>query len=169
MPCRVDGCDRHPNRLRGTICETHYCRIRRTGTTDPRPPLPPIQPCSVDGCDTPARARTHGLCGKHREAQRRWGDPTINKAGWARRDDPGYRAAHRRVARSKGPASRHACPCGAPAAHWAYDHQDPDQRIGQAGAEGEGLPYSLDPSHYRPRCVPCHKTEDLARLKQEAA
>jgi hypothetical protein len=74
-----------------------------------------------------------------------------------------------RVRATKGSASQHTCPCGAPAAHWAYDHQDPDQRIGQAGKRGEGLPYSLNPDHYQPRCVPCHKAADLARLKQAAA
>lgn len=35
------------------------------------------------------------------------------------------------------------------------DHADPDERIGATGT-GRGLAYSLNASHYQPRCKPCH-------------
>ena len=74
-----------------------------------------------------------------------------------RRDDVGTRAAHDRVRTDRGPATDYACTdCGRPAAHWSYDHRDPDERTSP-----EGYPYSLNTEHYEPRCVPCHKHFDL--------
>lgn len=70
-----------------------------------------------------------------------------------------YGAAHWRVRRDKGRASDHHCAdCESRAAHWSYDHADPDEII-SAG----GLPYSGDSDHYVPRCVSCHKRFDLDR------
>lgn len=71
----------------------------------------------------------------------------------------GYSAAHDRVRSDRGLASDHSCTdCGRAASHWSYDHTDPDELISSAG-----LPYSVDPKHYSPRCVPCHKVFDLGR------
>ncbi|KDE13859.1 hypothetical protein N505_0108510 [Rhodococcus aetherivorans] len=96
-----------------------------------------------------------GYCGKHTERFRRHGDPDVVVD--TRRDDAGYFAAHGRVYRDRGPARERVCPCGERAAHWAYDHEDPDERV-----SAEGLPYSLQSSHYRALCVSCHKLLDLA-------
>lgn len=51
--------------------------------------------------------------------------------------------------------------CGQPASQWSYDHADPDERTSELGS------YSADPDHYRPLCVPCHKTSDLGEMARE--
>lgn len=74
-----------------------------------------------------------------------------------------YSAAHERVRVAKGSASTYPCvDCGGPAAHWSYDHADPDERT--SGRVKGNPPYSLDPDHYDPRCVACHKVFDLDYL-----
>lgn len=66
----------------------------------------------------------------------------------AARNVPGYSAAHKRVARKRGPASRHQCRCGArQAVDWAY--------IG-TGPFGP-------PEKYVPLCRPCHTVQDEGR------
>lgn len=75
------------------------------------------------------------------------------------RDDPGYQAAHLRVAAQRGKASEHACvDCRHRAAEWSYDHADDAEFIDQNGRR-----YSTDPSHYNPRCVSCHRRHDATR------
>jgi hypothetical protein len=66
-----------------------------------------------------------------------------------------YAGAHRRVYRRRGRAAAHACACGRPAKHWSYDHSDPASLT-----DRRGRPYSLDPDHYFPTCVSCHKFAD---------
>ena len=70
-----------------------------------------------------------------------------------------YGAAHDRVRRLRGPASDHRCvDCDGAAAHWSYDHRDPDER---RSATIKGCPpYSLNPEHYEPRCARCHRRFD---------
>ena len=63
-----------------------------------------------------------------------------------------------RLRRWRGKASTFTCPCGAPAAEWAYDHADPDELIGEKN--GRPVPYSLYLDHYRPLCQSCHKRLD---------
>lgn len=68
-----------------------------------------------------------------------------------------YAAAHDRVRRAKGPASRYSCvDRGRNAAYWSYDHADPDERVSIA-PRTEGVAFSLD-------CVSCHKLFDLGRI-----
>jgi len=78
-------------------------------------------------------------------------------------DTAEYSAAHERIRSAKGSASDYQCvDCGGAAAHWSYDHADPDERT---SAVVKGNPaYSLDPDHYDPRCVSCHKVFDLDYL-----
>jgi hypothetical protein len=73
-----------------------------------------------------------------------------------------YRSVHRRVETSRGEASQYTCPCGSQAAEWAYDHLDPDEKISK-----DLVRYSLDPDHYLPMCIPCHKAMDLKFLAPE--
>lgn len=81
-------------------------------------------------------------------------------------DDAGYSAAHGRVRSRRGSAARYPCvDCGEPAKHWSYDRLDPNERISDHEGPNFGCPYSLDPSHYVARCVPCHKTFDLDHIK----
>jgi len=72
-----------------------------------------------------------------------------------RRSVVGYQGAHWRTRRVRGKAVEQTCPCGAPAAHWAYNHADPDERT----EIGRGM-YSMDPQYYVAMCVPCHSQMD---------
>lgn len=71
-----------------------------------------------------------------------------------------YQSAHVRVWRSRGPARAHQCKCGAPAAHWAYDHEDPEELQDDAGQA-----FSADPSHYLALCRSCHRHLDLGHRR----
>lgn len=69
---------------------------------------------------------------------------------------PTYNGLHRRLRREIGSASEYACvDCSEPAHEWSYDHSDPD-----ALADSTGSLYSLNPSHYEPRCHTCHRRFD---------
>lgn len=156
MPtCRADGCDREATRTRKTWCEMHYHRLRRTGTTDPRP-TKVAQECRVDGCGRPRKGRD-GLCGMHHERVRKHGSTDVRlRAHWTG-DGATYDAVHQRLRAQRGPARTHACAdCGGTARQWSY------QRTGGPGhRESETGPYSVDLDDYAARCVPCHKKFDL--------
>lgn len=79
--CRVDGCAGE-HVARG-LCEKHYRRHKRTGTTSPaaKPPRPKAR-CAVSECARRAVAR--GMCGTHWKRWRLYGDPL---KGAARRYD----------------------------------------------------------------------------------
>lgn len=66
-----------------------------------------------------------------------------------------YSGIHKHLRDRHGPASGFVCKCGAPAQEWAYDGQDPSQRI-----DPRGLAYSIDCAHYFPVCRACHKIHD---------
>lgn len=73
-----------------------------------------------------------------------------------------YTAIHYRIVAQRGRPSDHQCVrCGARAAEWAYDHADPNEKRNRVGRD-DG-PYSLDPAHYMPMCVRCHRRLDLGR------
>jgi hypothetical protein len=66
---------------------------------------------------------------------------------------------HQRIYKLRGRAAGHACAlCSRPAAEWSYDHADPDERL-----DGKRGPYSIDPTHYRPLCLSCHRTFDAPK------
>lgn len=122
--------------------------------------------CSAPDCDRPTRNRTGLLCAMHQMRMLRNGS-LENKgyrsgpgvANW-RGDQIGYKPAHARVKRLRGPASAHACEhCGAPATDWAYNHQDPNERTA-----ADGYPYSTRPEFYIPLCKGCHKPFDVATI-----
>lgn len=86
-------------------------------------------------------------------------------AALRRSDVVGYRGAHDRVISLRGSAKSHPCvDCGARAQSWSYDRQDPDHLIGDHGT-ATGLAYSLNPSHYHPRCKDCHAAFDAPSRK----
>lgn len=74
-----------------------------------------------------------------------------------------YHVAHYYVSKTRGRARRHQCiDCGQPARQWSYDHADPDELESPAG-----LQYSVDPQHYDPRCMTCHRTFDQQHRRTE--
>ncbi len=76
----------------------------------------------------------------------------------------GYGQMHKRIRKERGPAANQVCTdCGKPAAHWAYDHTDPNPSVGLA-AKGIEVQYSLDIDRYDPLCRSCHAKRDGRRL-----
>lgn len=74
-----------------------------------------------------------------------------------------YHAAHTQVSKIRGRARHHQCiECGNPARQWSYDHIDPDELESPTG-----LQYSVDPDHYDPRCMTCHRTFDRQHRRAE--
>jgi hypothetical protein len=64
--CSVDGCANAAHSRQ--LCNKHYLRLWKTGSTDcPSPRHPTKGPCSVADCGRPAHAR--GWCNKH---HKRW-------------------------------------------------------------------------------------------------
>lgn len=171
--CSVDECAGLVKRK--GYCYGHYMKQWRYGT--PTPTFPPkwedlrgrrfgslvvveraadVWLCDCDcGASTTARSGdlnrgTVATCG--------------NRAVHLRRDDIGYGAAHERVRADRGDASTHSCiDCGTRAAQWSYDHTDPAEQLDVLQGRHQPIAYSVHPSHYEPRCVPCHKRFDLGR------
>ena len=105
-------------------------------------------------------------CGRIRPVTRRellrYPNPSCgDRRTHARADVVSYGGAHDRLDRDHGLAKTHQCvDCNGPAAHWSYDHADPDELTSP-----EGYPYSLDAGHYEPRCSSCHARFDAARKR----
>ena len=148
--CAIDGCGA---RVHGHVmCTKHYLRWRNHG--DPRHVRPDNTECRVEYCMNMPRSRSNDLCEMHYYRARRHGDPTILLD--RRKAEAGYRAAHGRIQSDRGRASERSCvDCGERAQHWSYMHTDPNERLSPTGQ-----PYSLDTSHYEPRCAPCHAVFD---------
>lgn len=136
IPCTVDGCERIAVKL--TLCDRHYLRLRRTGTTEDQPPARGADSCSwvgdavsYDGAHDRvrrARGRAHQFlciddCG--RQAQE-----------WSYRGGSDKELI--------GPTST------------------------GRGKEPRLLPYSPDPADYEPRCIGCHRRYDEVALKRWA-
>jgi hypothetical protein len=152
--CSVEGCG-EGHYARG-LCRLHWQRQRKNG--DPRADMPKRpwgqQGCSFPGCEEPHTGK--GFCHKHWQRQQKHGDPNhVQYSGW-RGDDVGYIGQHQRIYRLRGPALEQLCrQCGAQAEEWAYDHADLNEKL-----DPKRGPYSLDPNHYLPLCVLCHRRSD---------
>jgi hypothetical protein len=144
--------------------------MRRNGTMElTNPQRPSRGGCHIEGCDL-TDIGPHQLCAKHYARFRRYGDPQYSPGPRVRfgpdnnkwvGDEVGYYGAHQRLYTRRGPAAAHPCAdCGGVAAQWSYDRQDPDEKLSLWG------PYSTDPAHYVARCTPCHKSFDLAAIRQ---
>jgi len=161
--CTVEGCKRPSRRKRG-LCNTHYERKRHTGDVGGseirryQPQRSPV--CAVVGCERGGRL-TRGWCFAHYMRWIKQGDPGGPEIVELPPRGPviAYATSHKRVVNVKGRAKDHACvDCGKPALDWSYDHADPDEII--SGPPRAGMPYSLDPDHYHPRCKSCHTRFD---------
>ena len=172
--CSLDGCDKPVKRA--GYCYGHYMKNWRYGT-----PTPEFPPGWVD-----IRGERFGTlvvmervgdawrcdcdCGRTRITRtgdlNRTGDQSTcgDRSTHYRQPTAGYGAAHQRCVTDRGHVRDHECvDCGAPARHWSYNHDDPDELLDE-GLSARPVAYSLDPAHYSPRCVPCHKRFDLGRI-----
>lgn len=122
--------------------------------------IPRYETCATPGCDRQTYVRTlcrpcyeRSMWRRMPQAVPRWRRPMV-----------GYVSAHQRVARLRGPAAEHRCPCGAGARHWSYDHADPDEVL-----DPRGRRYSLDPMRYLALCIRCHrKLDGIDKLDEHA-
>lgn len=74
-----------------------------------------------------------------------------------------YYNCHNRVRSWRGPASRQTCPCGAPAAEWAYRGAAATQRVsGVVTRNGKRvhMSWSPNPTDYDALCQRCHGERD---------
>lgn len=170
--CPAADCDRPI--VRSGLCYGHYMKKWRYGSTNPqRKPSWEDVTGQRFGFLVAVERDHEGFwtcecdCGKR--VQRRLGDlrRTIANACGDRIHQVapvvGYTGAHNRVRKARGRASTHACvDCGRQAEHWSYDHADPNEMT--TIDRGMAFEYSLDVTHYEPRCVSCHKAFDLAHI-----
>jgi len=180
--CSVADCAK-PRYQKRQYCGGHFMRAYRYGDPLHRPASQPIKPTDrrISGHRTYADliGQRFGMLMVKARVDGRWlctcdcGETTVGRVGdlnrgsarscgtrsHRRTNTAGYTAAHDRVRHDRGSASAHHCiDCGERAKHWSYDHAD------EAELMEQGKPYSLDPLHYDPRCVSCHKLFDLSRL-----
>jgi hypothetical protein len=167
--CAVDTCPKPTYQTR-SMCASHYMRNWRYGDPLYTPPRAYVDltgrrfgglvvTARIDrnfwatrcDCGADARVRTGDL---------NRGSVTSCGAFAHRRTAATYHAVHAHLTTDRGRAAEHDCAdCGGAAAQWSYDHADPDE-LAAENVKGRPL-YSLDPDHYQPRCVPCHKVLDL--------
>lgn len=178
MKCSIDGCERDSYHYR-TMCNPHYMRLHRYG--DPHwcqsPRYRDLRGQRFGTLVVRERVGNRWLCdcdcGNTRLAAagglNRNGDRSVcgDKQAHYRKEIPNYSDVHNRLAYLRGPARDHRCvECGGQAAHWSYDHGDPDELLDLS--DRGSLPYSPKPEHYQARCAACHKTFDLERIHAKA-
>lgn len=166
--CAVDACEKEA-KARGW-CKMHWKRWRVHGSPDyVAPPPPPRLKCAVDGCEK----NKHGYvyCSMHYGRWKKHGDPLIvgdHYPGRPRLDTPTYSGMHKRIFYDRGPASNYPCSeCGEQAQEWSYDGLDPSPLEGTV--RGSKVLYSLDQSHYLPRCKKCHRARDYSNVRRRAS
>lgn len=173
LSCPVEGCSKDVRRA--GFCYSHYMKNWRYGT-----PTPVHERKHQDllGKEFGLLTVASRTSGKHWICQCECGETTLalsgdlnrgskttcgNKVKHWRSESAGYGAAHDRVRSDRGPASSHSCvDCSEPAKQWSYDHLDSRELLAH-GISLHPVAYSLDPNHYNPRCVPCHKRFDIDR------
>lgn len=156
--CSVDQCDR-PAKSRGW-CQTHYM-YWYTNRVAPKHPIRTwgrarTEICQVEGCNQPYECR--GYCASHYKRIQTHGEPGSPeiRPRVIPDDDATYELVHLRLKKRRGPASTFRCvTCDGPAQQWAYDHQDLNEKHSD-----KGYAFSVNPDHYQPMCVPCHKRFD---------
>lgn len=160
--CTIDGCQRRPRSRVSPYCETHYYRIRRTGSA--ADPHRISGRCAAAGCISDA-AHGDGYCRLHYLRLKNRGDVGFeftedNHPGWTGNEATNH-AVHQRIKSRRGRARHQLCvDCGKQARHWSYNHEDPHER-----QDPDHGPYSLNIGNYDPRCVSCHKRFDLAFIR----
>lgn len=159
--CAVTDCTRETRSRTASLCNTHYFRVRRTGETGSAAIWDRKgKACKAPGCVESSYAR--GECLLHARRMEKGGSYDYIPGPRYESDNPAwtgdnatYQTVHERLYRKRGKAKDYVCECGRQAKHWSYDHSDPNEKSEQ------GKPYSLDLLRYTPKCVPCHKRDDL--------
>lgn len=175
--CESDGCTNRARTRSAALCPKHYHRAYRTGSLELLAPPPRWVDLRGQRFGTLTVMERVGsswrcLCDCGRERILLAGDLNRTREGISctqrgckkpptpRLPNAEYRAAHTRIMRDKGKASQHSCvDCGTTAQQWSYDHQDTNE-LNSSSKGSLGMPYSLDPNHYQPRCTKCHKAFD---------
>lgn len=178
VPCQITNCSKPATRTKKTLCEAHYCRLRRGIPLDKPVYARRLEGdhCRVEGCPTPRHGGSY--CSKHEARIRRHGDseawhpvpgqPGATNPAWTG-EHASYEAAHQRLGATRGQPKR--CDlCGTTEErryHWALNwHGAPKVRYEINGpTKTKGLPYSTDPLDYVRACIPCHKRMDMESLK----
>ena len=128
----------------------------------------PLPECSIENCTRTGKYTTTGWCQTHYHRWWRTGDPLgvkqergasgADAVSW-KGDDITYRTMHTRLSAAKGSAAQHDCvACGNRAAHWAYDHTDPDEKTSES--PWGPIAFSTDVDRYQPMCQSCHTKLD---------
>ena len=170
--CSLSDCDKPVKR--GGYCYGHYMKNWRYGTPTPKRKAQWEDLTGRSFGELTPVARVNGKwwcrCSCGSTTTVRSGDlnrGTVTTCGdkikhW-RSDDIGYSMAHSRVRQDRGSIHVQQCVgCGSQAQHWSYNHDDPDELFDD-NLSSHPVAYSVKPSHYSPRCVPCHKRFDLDR------
>lgn len=166
--CAVQWCH-YPARAYG-LCKSHR-RREIAGQPLDKPFRGTVMACAVEDCGT--RAVALGLCHKH-YSRHRAGRPLIQspRDRWLK-EVVTYDAAHKRVIVERGRPSDHPCAdCGRLAEEWSYDHGDASEIAEARKVAGKYLYecfYSLNPDHYQPRCMECHRHYDRLRTSGRKA
>lgn len=76
LVCTIEGCGSHKKVRRG-LCDVHYQRVWKTGSTERKKSYAKGFICDVPDCERPRFGR--GLCGMHYQRLRNHGDPDTLK------------------------------------------------------------------------------------------
>lgn len=123
--------------------------------------------CTIEGCtggETSGAIR-RGFCDLHYYRLRQYGDPNHETQIIAKRnaEPTRYIQMHKRITKALGRARDRVCEhCGQPAKHWAYDGEDPDERVD--AVDGRRV-FSIHLEHYHPLCGSCHCILDWDRFR----
>ena len=96
MKCSVDNCENEAVRKKACLCEKHYTRLRRWGSTNyaAKAANGSLTTCTIPGCERKEYGR--GLCGMHYQRLARLGyvgevTPRHNQDGTGTINNHGYR------------------------------------------------------------------------------
>jgi hypothetical protein len=153
--CSAENCDR-PHLALGW-CQMHYRRQYATGGVNRSDGSEATERgrCGHEGCSRPASLRG-GVCDAHQKRARRGREAIQPVGAFPGKPVTTIRAAHRALARERGPAREWCCAtCSLPAAEWAFvGVEREDFRHPQLGY------FSTDFDEYVPLCVSCHRARD---------
>ena len=100
LMCRVDGCSASPSRISAMLCETHFYRLRRTGTTDDRAKAPYRERShgylARTNRDHPASS-SNGLLYQHREVLYDTIGPGAHACHWCAKEIEWFTADRKRM------------------------------------------------------------------------